>query len=494
MSNVGYNGQVSLAVSENSTYQVISGFGNVGDAEVQQTVSHILSVEELIKGIQVEHSIPGGAHEGYGYFIDLGVFRMGIDVGTLRDTSGTTGRRRDKLDEIQGVRHKLEAFELFFCNNQGLIILQYHSNGRLKATQTTQRAQMEKATNADVISFSGCRDDQTSADTMEGSMAVGAMSCAFVKSFSCCLQRIHFIEIQKFTIHDIQQRSGELNNPRLTHKNFVSTLHITPDSPDEVSIALTIIGHELNENDVQSAAIKCYIFATLDELRDDGICVARTPVVNDIVGLEMSYHLMEDISPAPRSPSASNIEKEVLKHRNKTVTTPAVGRVAQRLFEEIKVARKLMDEDMHILDDVPRNPSIIHAANPNSVQWLDSVDDHLGFYGSVLMDAVKSEMLPWLYWRRRGYYSCKILQVPLPPVNKQTRRQLLVGHYLVCLYLFEDEGFKKFHAQRFTHTSLSMPRKIELSVQYHGCCNDIMALHRYSLKYTPSLAPSSENQ
>ncbi|KAG1854414.1 caspase domain-containing protein, partial [Suillus subalutaceus] len=60
----------------------------------------------------------------------------------------------------------------------------YHSNGRLKGNSTTPQFQAAKATNADVISFSGCRDDQTSADTRQGGMAVGAMSYAFVKSLS----------------------------------------------------------------------------------------------------------------------------------------------------------------------------------------------------------------------------------------------------------------------------------------------------------------------
>ncbi|KAG1795887.1 caspase domain-containing protein [Suillus variegatus] len=58
----------------------------------------------------------------------------------------------------------------------GLIILQYHSNGRLKGNHIARQAQAEKATKADVISFAGCRDDQTSADTTQGGMAVGAMS------------------------------------------------------------------------------------------------------------------------------------------------------------------------------------------------------------------------------------------------------------------------------------------------------------------------------
>ncbi|KAG2063855.1 S-adenosyl-L-methionine-dependent methyltransferase [Suillus decipiens] len=325
-----------------------------------------------------------------------------------------------------------------------------------------------------------------------------------------CLQRIRLTEIRKFTIHDIRQRSRELDDkfyiltkhawyildlpseqyapffrgmwlrhrvahllvsmalasPRLTYKDFVSALHITPDSSDDISVALTIIGRELNENDIQSADIKSYVFATLDELRDDGICVARTPVVKDIVGQEMSYHLMEATVPASRShtqrppqsrsPSSSNIEKEVLKHRNKTVTTPVVGRVAQRLFENIKVTGKLRDEDMHTSDDAPRHPSIIHATNPDSVQWLDPVDDHPGFYYSVLVDEVK--------------YSVGDAVMVVPGEDEDTTRaksykyqpsqstNKLANDYWFCMvrYFFEDEGVKKFHAQWFTHSSKTL--------------------------------------
>lgn len=168
--------------------------------------------------------------------------------------------------------------------------------------------------------------------------------------------------------------------------------------------------------------------------------------MKDIIGQEMSYHLMEETAPASRSraqrlpqsrsSSSNDIEKEVLKHRNKTVTTPVVGRVAQRLFENIKVAGKLVDEDMHISDEAPRHPSIIHAANPNSVQWLDPVDDHPGFYDSVLVDEVKYSVSFFLLlnknslfalgrgcchgrtWRRRGYCSCEVLQVPALSVDE----------------------------------------------------------------------------
>jgi DNA (cytosine-5)-methyltransferase 1 len=107
---------------------------------------------------------------------------------------------------------------------------------------------------------------------------------------------------------------------------------------------------------------------------------------------------MEKTAPAPRSrtqrppqsrsSSANDIEKEVLKHRNKTVTTPVVGRVAQRLFENIQVAGQFRDQDMDS-DDGPHHPPIIHVANPNSVQWKDPIHDHPGFYESVLVDGTK---------------------------------------------------------------------------------------------------------
>jgi len=115
---------------------------------------------------------------------------------------------------------------------------------------------------------------------------------------------------------------------------------------------------------------------------------------------------MEKTVPAPRSrtqrplqrriASSNDIEKEVLKHRNKTVTTPVVGRVAQRLFENIMVSGQSPDQDMGS-DDTPHHLSIIHAANPNSVRWLDPVHDHPGFYRSVVVDGAKYSVSSFLY-------------------------------------------------------------------------------------------------
>ncbi|KAI0697939.1 caspase domain-containing protein [Cerioporus squamosus] len=58
----------------------------------------------------------------------------------------------------------------------------YSSNGRVKGSQVTAKWLDYKSTTADVISWSGCKDSQTSADTWEAGTATGAMSFAFMSS------------------------------------------------------------------------------------------------------------------------------------------------------------------------------------------------------------------------------------------------------------------------------------------------------------------------
>ncbi|KAH7882668.1 glycosyltransferase family 20 protein [Phlebopus sp. FC_14] len=119
----------------------------------RQTVSRILALEALPKGIQVEAMVGSTSvasnpaskdGEQKGRFVDVGVFPMGIDVNTLREKKRDpevtywvqllrqryAGMKmivgRDKLDEVQGVRHKLEAFEQFLKKNpdfQGKVVL-----------------------------------------------------------------------------------------------------------------------------------------------------------------------------------------------------------------------------------------------------------------------------------------------------------------------------------------------------------------------------------
>lgn len=70
------------------------------------------------------------------------------------------------------------------CHSGSILDLPYlyHSNGRVKGSQVTPSHRKEKGTRADVISWSGCKDSQTSADTYENGVAVGAMSYAFMSA------------------------------------------------------------------------------------------------------------------------------------------------------------------------------------------------------------------------------------------------------------------------------------------------------------------------
>jgi len=63
----------------------------------------------------------------------------------------------------------------------GLGILRAAGGGSQKADEYTKKT---KTSAADVISFSGCKDSQTSADTVEAGKATGAMSHAFITVLS----------------------------------------------------------------------------------------------------------------------------------------------------------------------------------------------------------------------------------------------------------------------------------------------------------------------
>jgi len=70
------------------------------------------------------------------------------------------------------------------CHSGSILDLPYlyHTDGREKRSQVTAKFREDKSTPADVISWSGCKDSQTSADTFEDGTAVGAMSFAFMSA------------------------------------------------------------------------------------------------------------------------------------------------------------------------------------------------------------------------------------------------------------------------------------------------------------------------
>jgi len=69
------------------------------------------------------------------------------------------------------------------CHSASVLDLpfEYHSNGKLKSSPVAAKFVNAKASPADVITFSGSMDSQTSADTVQNGVAVGAMSYALLK-------------------------------------------------------------------------------------------------------------------------------------------------------------------------------------------------------------------------------------------------------------------------------------------------------------------------
>ncbi|TFK23717.1 hypothetical protein FA15DRAFT_705189 [Coprinopsis marcescibilis] len=95
----------------------------------------------------------------------------------------------DEMHElmVKPLPHHCKLTALFDACHSGTVLdlpYIYSSNGRLKGSQIKDKRRIDKYTKGDVISWSGCKDGQTSADTFHGNVAVGAMSHAFVTSLS----------------------------------------------------------------------------------------------------------------------------------------------------------------------------------------------------------------------------------------------------------------------------------------------------------------------
>jgi DNA (cytosine-5)-methyltransferase 1 len=93
-----------------------------------------------------------------------------------------------------------------------------------------------------------------------------------------------------------------------------------------------------------------------------------------------------------------NIEKDVLQHRNQTVVTPRVARIAQGLFELLKVAGPLStDKDEEAELDHALEEARAHHQDPKSMVWLDPGprDNH---YKSAAIDGVLYSVKIVLLW------------------------------------------------------------------------------------------------
>ena len=135
---------------------------------------------------------------------------------------------------------------------------------------------------------------------------------------------------------------------------------------------------------------------TLDDLRDDSkIKLDKVPLIRSLRGQPTtSFDDEHHVARSPRkkkqalSSKTSNPEREVLQHRNDTVVTPFVGRIAATVFDRVLSVAGQLEADPTIEDSaVHFVEALEHHNDPESIEWLGpaSVD---GLYQSVEMDGV----------------------------------------------------------------------------------------------------------
>ena len=206
--------------------------------------------------------------------------------------------------------------------------------------------------------------------------------------------------------------SSAISRPRLSYDDFIRSLDVSPASDEDIAVSLEILGRSITKDDVESEDVVCifhnllasltslvqksYLLAMLGDLQAiEHVNIRRTPLFRTLFGHQISY----EFEPASKSSSSSrsrsqsrlsssNMELQVLEHRNQTVVTTVVARVTKLLFEQnIKLANIPIQDDIDMDALQPVHPSLVHLANPNSVKW-GLPTEHPGYYQSVCVDGV----------------------------------------------------------------------------------------------------------
>lgn len=134
----------------------------------------------------------------------------------------------------------------------------------------------------------------------------------------------------------------------------------------------------------------------MDDLRDDSkIKLDKVPLIRSLRGQPTSLFDNEHhVAQSPRKKKqalrlkTSNPETEVLQHRNNTVVTPLVGRIAATVFDrvlsvagQLEAGPKTEDSAVHLIE------ALEHHNDPESIEWLEPTSIN-GSYQSVMMDGV----------------------------------------------------------------------------------------------------------
>lgn len=154
----------------------------------------------------------------------------------------------------------------------------------------------------------------------------------------------------------------------------------------------------------------------LEELREDErINIRRAPVIRSLLGQEVSYEMQDSRtrrkrtsrSPTWTPQTSANVELQVLEHRNKTVVTPTVGRIAEIFFSKnIKISGNILSDCVETEKNASGIVPIVHLTNPNTVKWLEPAA-YPGHYLSALVDGVRYSVCIYCVPRSLTYASLR---------------------------------------------------------------------------------------
>ncbi|RDB21087.1 DNA (cytosine-5)-methyltransferase 1A [Hypsizygus marmoreus] len=196
--------------------------------------------------------------------------------------------------------------------------------------------------------------------------------------------------------------TAALEDMGIDRDDFLESLQFTETADEEVTMAYTFIGRELNQSDLESDDVTAYIVSTLpDLLIQNQIRIEDVPLITLYVdSSDLKAYFAKSSSrgrkskPKPkkaptRTSKILNKEKEVLKHRNVTVVTPIVSQIAKNLFKgslEVAGVSNFEDMDENVAAQIDNVQA--HHADPKNMIWGDGEPEGGMYYASVIMDGV----------------------------------------------------------------------------------------------------------
>ncbi|KAF4614568.1 hypothetical protein D9613_003147 [Agrocybe pediades] len=289
--------------------------------------------------------------------------------------------------------------------------------------------------------------------------------------------------------------NASLDDPRLAMDDLYKRI---PDLDSEHSdphlvTATELLGRKLDEHDLDNEDVKVYVLSYLREVCEDNeIKIHRVPAIRELLAGALDYasdgsnaynesNSSKSVKPKrriaptlPRTGTALNREKEVLKHRSNTFLMPVVDAIARGLFQgSLEVAATLLDKDPdHILANTQARRHKKHRDNPSEIIWGPNLKNNL--YSSVTVDG-------------EVYNIGDVVMVEpdqeavKPEVFRASQTVNKYGNkYWFCQIrsFFEDDDrkhTKKFHGLWFSHGSKTLLQETSHSKALYllNACDDI---------------------